>query len=97
MVSPYAVAAESAQDVAAAVNFARQHGIRLVIKGTGHDYLGRSNAPDSLLIWTHNMRDVTVHDAFTIDGTTGAGVPAISVGAGTGWLEAYVAATQRGR
>jgi FAD/FMN-containing dehydrogenase len=97
VVSPYAVAAESAQDVAAAVNFARQHGIRLVIKGTGHDYLGRSNAPDSLLIWTHNMRDVTVHDAFTIDGTTGAGVPAISVGAGTGWLEAYVAATQRGR
>ena len=96
-VSPYAVAAESPQDVAAAVNFAREHGVRLVVKGTGHDYLGRSNAPDSLLIWTHNMRDVTVHDAFTITGGTGEGVPAISVGAGTRWLEAYVAATQHGR
>lgn len=96
-VSPYAVAAESAADVAAAVRFAREHGVRLVVKGTGHDYLGRSNAPNSLLIWTHNMRDVTVHDDFRITGGDGQGVPAISVGAGTRWLEAYVAATQHGR
>ena len=96
-VSPYAVAAQSAQDVAAAVNFAREQGVKLVVKGTGHDYLGRSNAADSLLIWTHNMRDVTVHDAFTVSGGPGPGVPAISVGAGTRWLEAYVAATQHGR
>ncbi|OYN81262.1 FAD-dependent oxidoreductase [Mycolicibacterium sphagni] len=95
--SPYAVAAETAYDVAAAVNFAREHGIRLVVKGTGHDYLGRSNAADSLLIWTHNMRDVTVHDNFTISGGSGPGVPALSVGAGTRWLEAYGAATQHGR
>jgi len=96
-VSPYAVAAETAQDVAAAVNFARDHGVRLVVKGTGHDYLGRSNAPDSLLVWTHNMRDVTVHDAFTVSGGSDPGVPALSVGAGTRWLEAYGAATQHGR
>lgn len=96
-ISPYAVAAETAQDVAAAVNFARKHGIRLVVKGTGHDYLGRSNAPDSLLIWTHNMRDVTVHDEFVVSGGSGPGVPALSVGAGTRWLEAYGAATQHGR
>ena len=96
-VSPYAVAAESAEDVAAAVRFARAHGVRLVVKGTGHDYLGRSNAPNSLLIWTHNMRDVTVQDDFRIAGGSGPGQPAISVGAGTRWLEAYEAATQHGR
>jgi FAD/FMN-containing dehydrogenase len=96
-VSPYAVAAESAQDVAAAVNFAREHRVRLVVKGTGHDYLGRSNAADSLLIWTHKMRDVVVHDDFKISGVTGDGVPAVTVQAGTRWLEAYVAATQHGR
>jgi FAD binding domain/Berberine and berberine like len=96
-VSPSAVAAESAQDVSAAVNFARANGVRLAIKGTGHDYLGRSNAPDSLLIWTHNMRDITVHDAFIVAGGSGEGVPAISVGAGTRWLEAYTAATPLGR
>src|SRR5262249_54459893 len=55
--SPYAVVARTAEDVAAAVTFARDHGVRLAVKGTGHDYLGRSIAPDSLLVWTHHMRD----------------------------------------
>lgn len=46
-VSPYAVAATSAGDVVAAVDFARQNDIKLVIKGTGHDYLGRSSVRKS--------------------------------------------------
>jgi hypothetical protein len=60
--SAFAVVAEDASDIAAAVDFARRHGLRLVIKGTGHDYLGRSNAPDSLLVWTHKMRRVSALD-----------------------------------
>jgi len=95
--SPRAVAAESAADIAAAVEFAARRGIGLVIKGAGHDYLGRSSAPGSLLIWTHRMREITVHDAFRPAGTDGPGVPAITVGAGTRWLEAYQAATAHGR
>jgi len=87
--SAYAVAAEDASDVAAGVRFARDHNLRLVIKGTGHDYLGRSNAPDSLLIWTHKMRQITIHDAFVGQGCAQPGVPAVSLGAGTRWLEAY--------
>ncbi|MGA8458869.1 MAG: FAD-binding protein [Streptosporangiaceae bacterium] len=95
--SPVAVAAESAADIAAAVDFARERGVGLVIKGTGHDYLGRSSAPGSLLIWTHRMREITVHDAFRPAGTDGPGVPGITVGAGDRWLEAYQAATAHGR
>jgi hypothetical protein len=97
-VSPYAVAAETSEDIAAAVRFARRHRVRLVVKGTGHDYLGRSNAPDSLLVWTHRMRTVTVHDAFVPVGAPRgtAVVTALSVGAGTRWLEAYQAATRAG-
>lgn len=95
--SPVAVAAESAADIAAAVDFARERGVGLVIKGTGHDYLGRSSAPGSLLIWTHRMREITMHDAFRPAGTDGPGVPAITVGAGARWLEAYQAATVHGR
>jgi FAD/FMN-containing dehydrogenase len=95
--SPLAVAAESAADIAAAVDFARERGVGLAIKGTGHDYLGRSSAPGSLLIWTHRMREITVHDAFRPAGTDAPGVPAITVGAGTRWLEAYQAATAHGR
>jgi FAD/FMN-containing dehydrogenase len=97
--SPRVVAAESAADIAAAVDFAREHGAGLVIKGTGHDYLGRSCAPGSLMIWTHRMREVTVHDAFVPAGSPAhtAGVPAITVGAGTRWLEAYQALLPYGR
>jgi FAD/FMN-containing dehydrogenase len=97
--SPRVVAAESAADIAAAVDFAREHGAGLVIKGTGHDYLGRSCAPGSLMIWTHRMREVTVHDAFVPAGSPAGepGVPAITVGAGTRWLEAYQALLPRGR
>lgn len=96
-VTPYAVAATSASDVAAAVEFARENDVKLVIKGTGHDYLGRSSAPDSLLVWTHNMRDVDYSDNFVVDGGTGPGVPALTVQAGARWLEAYAAATEVGR
>jgi FAD/FMN-containing dehydrogenase len=97
--STRAVAAETAADIAAAVEFARDKGMGLVIKGTGHDYLGRSSAPGSLLIWTHRMRGITVHDAFTPAGAGdgGPGVPAITVGAGTRWLEAYQALGRHGR
>lgn len=96
-VSPYAIAAESADDIAAAVDFAREHDVRLVVKGAGHDYLGRNTAPDSLLVWTHPMRTINVHDDFVPDGAPAgtAGATALTVGAGTRWLEAYGAATQR--
>jgi FAD/FMN-containing dehydrogenase len=97
--SPHAVVAAEVEDIVAAVEFANEHRVRLVVKGTGHDYLGRSSARDSLLVWTHGMREVTVHDSFSISGAARpvVGVPAITVGAGTRWLEVYQAAIERGR
>ena len=94
--SAYVVAAQSATDVAASVRFAVAHNLRLVIKGRGHSYFGASNAPDSLLIWTRHMDDVTVHDAFTPAGSAAAPVPAVSCGGGAMWLHAYEAVTTRG-
>ncbi|MCB0930505.1 MAG: FAD-binding oxidoreductase [Mycobacterium sp.] len=97
--SPYAVRARQTSDIVAAVNFARDNNVKLVVKGTGHDYLGRNCAPDSLLVWTHDMRDITVHDAFVPRGAPGGTAPvqAMTVEAGTRWLEAYRAATLAGR
>ena len=46
--SVYAVSAQTTADVVAAVNFARRNNLRLVVKGGGHSYQGRSNAPDCL-------------------------------------------------
>src|SRR5262249_27734514 len=68
--SVYAVAARKTADVVAAVNFARENNVRLVVKGGGHSYLGTSNAPDSLLIWTRAMNDISLHDSFVAEGCT---------------------------
>jgi FAD/FMN-containing dehydrogenase len=98
--SPYAVAVQTTADIAAAVRFARDRDLRLAVKGTGHDYLGRSRGPGSLLVWTHGMRDITVHDAFTPAAAPADGqraIPAVTVGAGTRWLEAYHAVAEHGR
>lgn len=91
--SAYVVAAESATDVAAAVRFAGDHNLRLVVRGGGHSYLGTSTAPDSLMIWTRRMNAITVHDAFTPAGSNAAPVPAVSAGAGCIWLHVYQAVT----
>ncbi len=95
--SAYAVGARNAADVAAAVDFARRHDLRLAIKGGGHSYQGTSNAADSLLIWTRAMHDIELHDAFIPRGCAGraAGEPAVSVGAGAIWIDAYDAVTTR--
>jgi FAD/FMN-containing dehydrogenase len=96
--SVYAVAARHAQDVAAAVNFARQHNLRIVVKGGGHSYQGTSNAPDSLLVWTRRMNDIALHDAFVPLGCEAQAQPtrAVTVGAGAMWSHVYDAVTTRG-
>src|SRR5262249_28691490 len=61
-----------------------------------HSYLGTSNAPDSLLIWTRpNMQAIEVHDRFVPRGAAGLAGPeaAVSVGAGAIWMDAYNAVT----
>jgi FAD/FMN-containing dehydrogenase len=95
--SVYAVAARNAADVAAAVSFAREHDLRLVVKGGGHSYQGTSSAPDSLLIWTRHMHDVILHDNFLPQGCHATHAPqrAVTVGSGAYWLQAYDAVTTK--
>jgi FAD/FMN-containing dehydrogenase len=96
--SAYAIKARNAADIARGVIFARAHNLRLVVKGGSHSYLGTSNAPDSLLIWTRAMRKVTLHDAFVGAGCGAAPVPAVSAEAGAMWMDLYTAVTtQAGR
>ena len=95
--SVYAVAARNADHIAAAVNFARENNLRLVVKGGGHSYQGTSNAPDSLLIWTRHMHDVTVQQDFVPSGCKSTFAPqrAVTVGSGTIWMQAYDAVTTK--
>jgi FAD/FMN-containing dehydrogenase len=88
--SEYFVAAESTSDIAATVSFAAAHNLRLVIKGTGHDFLARGNArsPGTLMLWTHRMQGI----AWSTDGAH-----TVTLAAGVRWGDAYDSAQQRGR
>lgn len=95
--SVYAVAARKTEDVIAAVNFARENKLRLVVKGGGHSYHGTSCAADSLLVWTRQMNAISLHESFEAKGCKGVqpAMPAVSIQAGARWLEAYEAVTTR--
>jgi hypothetical protein len=41
------------------LDFARDHNLRLVVRNTGHDFIGRSAGWGSLIIRTHNFQEVS--------------------------------------
>lgn len=52
----------SATDVAAGLKFAKDNNIRLVVKNTGHDFLGRSTGKGSLGLWMHHLNNISFVD-----------------------------------
>ncbi|KAK5656208.1 hypothetical protein OQA88_4969 [Cercophora sp. LCS_1] len=87
----FVVNASTARHVKAGVDFAAKHGIRLVVKSTGHDYIGRSNAPNSLSIWTHHLKlEPQTHTSFHPKNCKASiNTTAVTVGAGTQMDELY--------
>ncbi|RPA75184.1 FAD binding domain-containing protein [Ascobolus immersus RN42] len=77
----YVVKAQSVADVQAGVNFARERGVRLVIKNTGHDFMGKSTGAASLSIWTHLFKEIQIINNYNDPSTTYTG-PAIRLGSG---------------
>lgn len=71
------VDAETPADVTATVKFIKQHGIRLVVRNTGHDYLGRSAAANTLALRTYKMKKLDYHASFT---PKGSATPSENVG-----------------
>lgn len=90
-VAAYAVVARCVQDVVNAVAFCARTGVRLVVKGSGHDYLGRSTGDgSSLVLVTKGLNEVAFEHM--ADGTI-----ALRVGAGVEWNRVYDAAQRKGR
>lgn len=58
----YAVAVNCSRDVAQTINFAKAHNLRLVIRNTGHDYLGRSTGAGAVSVWMHGLKDIAFND-----------------------------------
>ncbi|KAJ7272964.1 hypothetical protein C8J57DRAFT_1063477 [Mycena rebaudengoi] len=84
----YFINVRTKADVVAAFKFTRKTSVPLVIKNTGHDYKGRSSAPGSLALWTHNLKNISYNANFVPKGCS-ASSPGLTVGAGVQWMEAY--------
>ncbi|KAL2019325.1 hypothetical protein VTK56DRAFT_9792 [Thermocarpiscus australiensis] len=89
----YVIDVGSAEDVRAGISFARQHNIRLVIKNTGHDYMGKSTGKGGLSLWTHHLKSIQYLPEYKSPHYRG---PAIKLGAGVQAWEAAAAAHATG-
>ncbi|SPO03146.1 related to isoamyl alcohol oxidase [Cephalotrichum gorgonifer] len=87
----YAVNVSTVAQVQLAVNMARNANLRLVIKNTGHCYLGKSNGAGALSVWTHNLKGITFLPEYETVGYTG---PAMKVEAGATVREVYEMASR---
>ncbi|KAK3387405.1 hypothetical protein B0H63DRAFT_469968 [Podospora didyma] len=88
----YVINATTTAHVQAGILFANTYNLRLVIHSTGHDLLGRSNAPNSLSVNTHHLKTLTVHDSFTPRECDPSNQhPAVTLGAGSQMAGVYSA------
>ncbi|GJJ14555.1 hypothetical protein Clacol_008820 [Clathrus columnatus] len=96
--SSYYIDVHTAEDVKAAFVFSRTTSVPLVIKNTGHDYKGRSTAPNSLQLWTHKLQHMEYHEKFSPSCPEMSGpsqfVQAVTLGAGVQWYQAYAFAEE---
>ncbi|KAL4781014.1 hypothetical protein BJX76DRAFT_363919 [Aspergillus varians] len=98
-ISLYSTIASSPSDIQKTVSFAKKHNIRLAIKNSGHCFLGRSTAPESLQILTNGMKDIDIVDDFMQKGAPrgrGEG-PAVTIAAGVSLQELYNAVSEKKR
>jgi FAD/FMN-containing dehydrogenase len=91
----YAVNASTVVHIQEGIRFAQAHDLRVVIKSSGHDVLGRSTAKNSLLLWTAYFNNITFTEQFIVDGSDHG--PAVTVGSGVGLATLYAAAKARGK
>ncbi|OAA39747.1 FAD-binding, type 2 [Metarhizium rileyi] len=89
----YAINVTGENDVKAALDFVKKHNIRLTVKNTGHDFLGKSTGKGSLALWMHNLRGITTVADYNSVGYKG---PAARVEAGVIGGEALSVLSQQG-
>lgn len=82
----YTADATSVSDYQNTIEFAREHNIRLVIRNTAHDWLGKSTGPGALALRTHNLKSMEIYD-YNSSYYSGK---ALKVGAGVSLGEAFL-------
>lgn len=87
----YVVKAECAESVQAAVKFTGHTGMRLIIKGTDHNFM--SCLSGTLFIWTHLLQGVKIKKGDP-QAKKYEGVATVNISAGMCWSEVYITVTK---
>lgn len=89
----YSVKVTNVAQIQLAVNFARAANLRLIIKNTGHCFLGKSTGAGALSLWMHNMNKIDFIQDYEGPGYAG---PALKLSAGVLVRHVYEAAEKHG-
>ncbi|KAL4982480.1 hypothetical protein BDW68DRAFT_195290 [Aspergillus falconensis] len=98
----YSARVQGVRDVQKTITFAKRHNVRLVIRNTGHDYLGNSNGRGAVAIWTHHLKSIEIlrnyryHYHSRFGSTTLYTGHAMKLAAGVQGFEARKAASEAG-
>ncbi|KAK4450485.1 hypothetical protein QBC34DRAFT_437309 [Podospora aff. communis PSN243] len=76
----YVIEAKTKAHIKEGIDFARKKNLRLIIRNTGHDFIGRSTGWGSLIINTHSFQDYKFHKNWK--GPGGYKGSAVTMGAG---------------
>ena len=86
----YYIDVRNISDAMASLAFGTNHKIPVVVKNSGHDYKGRSAAPNSLALWTYNYKpEITLTKDFLPEGCTKSIANVVTFGAGEAWEAIY--------
>ncbi|KAI6083125.1 FAD-binding domain-containing protein [Hypoxylon rubiginosum] len=83
-VPPYYLEVQEVADITQALTFSRQHGVPLIIKNSGHDFMTRNSQKGSLSLWVHRLDGLAYHDDFVPEGCAQTSSVGRAIAAGTG-------------
>lgn len=87
---PYYIEVLSVEDIVAALDFSRVSGVKLSIKNSGHDFLGRSSGKHTLGLWLRKFGTMSRDTYFVPEGCTEVeSKDTITTGAGVNFDEVY--------
>jgi FAD/FMN-containing dehydrogenase len=82
------VAVQDPSDISAALAFAEKYDIQVAVKSTGHDFQGRSTAPNALLLWLHTLQGISINTSYAACPQQ-APAPAVTTHPGDAWGAVY--------
>ncbi|EED78480.1 predicted protein [Postia placenta Mad-698-R] len=95
-VPSYAINVTTVEDIQATIRFASKYNLRLVVKNTGHELMGRPFGIGAIELFMHHMKGTNFTDNFVPIGTAADDTDS-QPGPGVQWADLYLAAQEHNR